>query len=75
MAFDISSKLVDMNNNANKENLKNTEPGMEFESKEAAKVIYIADASRIGFSVRISKSRRSKSDESSIMRRFVCLNG
>lgn len=46
--------------------------GMEFESEEAAKMFYMAYASRVGFSVRISKSRRSRNDESIIMRRFVC---
>ena len=46
--------------------------GMEFESEEAAKLFYMAYASRLGFSVRISKSRRSRNDESIIMRRFVC---
>lgn len=46
--------------------------GMEFESEEDAKLFYMAYASRVGFSVRISKSRRSRNDESIIMRRFVC---
>ncbi|KAJ4755699.1 Protein FAR1-RELATED SEQUENCE 5 [Rhynchospora pubera] len=46
--------------------------GMEFESEEAAKLFYMAYASQVGFSVRISKSRRSRNDESIIMRRFVC---
>uniref|UniRef100_A0A0A9BNI3 Protein FAR1-RELATED SEQUENCE n=1 Tax=Arundo donax TaxID=35708 RepID=A0A0A9BNI3_ARUDO len=74
MSFDVSSQFVDMNNNSTKENLENSEPfvGMEFESEEAAKVFYMAYASRVGFSMRISKSRRSRNDESIIMRRFVC---
>ncbi|KAL5219565.1 hypothetical protein ABZP36_020249 [Zizania latifolia] len=74
IAFDVNSELVDINNDSNKENLQNSEPfvGMEFESEEAAKVFYMAYASRVGFSVRISKSRRSRNDESIIMRRFVC---
>ena len=74
MALGISSDLVDMNNNPINENLENSEPFvvMEFESDEAVKVFYIAYASRIGFSVRISKSRRSRNDKSIIMRRFVC---
>ncbi|KAJ3688450.1 hypothetical protein LUZ61_017614 [Rhynchospora tenuis] len=46
--------------------------GMEFESGEAAKTFYIAYAGRIGFSVRIARSRRSKCTESVIMLRFVC---
>ncbi|KAJ3672838.1 hypothetical protein LUZ60_006212 [Juncus effusus] len=46
--------------------------GMEFESEESAKLFYMSYASRVGFSVRISKSRRSRNDESIIMRRFVC---
>ena len=42
MAFDISIELAGMNNNPRKENLENTEPfvGMEFESEEAANVLY-----------------------------------
>lgn len=35
-------------------------------------MFYIAYASQVGFSVRISKSRHSRNDESIIMRRFVC---
>ncbi|ONK58872.1 uncharacterized protein A4U43_C08F600 [Asparagus officinalis] len=46
--------------------------GMEFDSGEAAKTFYIAYAGRIGFSVRIARSRRSKCNESVIMLRFVC---
>ncbi|KAH7668824.1 FHY3/FAR1 family protein [Dioscorea alata] len=46
--------------------------GMEFESGEAAKTFYIAYAGRVGFSVRIARSRRSKCNESVIMLRFVC---
>ncbi|KAL6659356.1 hypothetical protein ACP70R_003396 [Stipagrostis hirtigluma subsp. patula] len=46
--------------------------GMEFESGEAAKTFYIAYAGRIGFSVRIARSRKSKCSESIIMLRFVC---
>ncbi|CAA6672088.1 unnamed protein product [Spirodela intermedia] len=46
--------------------------GMEFESGEAAKTFYIAYAGRIGFCVRIARSRRSKCNETVIMLRFVC---
>ncbi|KAJ6831234.1 protein FAR1-RELATED SEQUENCE 5-like [Iris pallida] len=46
--------------------------GMEFDSGEAAKTFYIAYAGRVGFSVRIARSRRSKCNESVIMLRFVC---
>ncbi|KAM0873841.1 hypothetical protein ACQ4PT_037811 [Festuca glaucescens] len=46
--------------------------GMEFESGEAAKTFYIAYAGRVGFSVRIARSRKSKGSESIIMLRFVC---
>ncbi|WVZ94939.1 hypothetical protein U9M48_040765 [Paspalum notatum var. saurae] len=46
--------------------------GMEFESGEAAKTFYIAYAGRVGFSVRIARSRKSKCSESIIMLRFVC---
>ncbi|MQL87496.1 hypothetical protein Taro_020042 [Colocasia esculenta] len=46
--------------------------GMEFESGEAAKTFYIAYAGRVGFCVRIARSRRSKCNETVIMLRFVC---
>ncbi|KAG6502293.1 hypothetical protein ZIOFF_042184 [Zingiber officinale] len=46
--------------------------GMEFESDEVAKEYYIAYANRIGFGVRMNKSRRSRKDDTVIMRRFVC---
>ncbi|KAJ3692538.1 hypothetical protein LUZ60_011633 [Juncus effusus] len=46
--------------------------GMEFDSAESAKTFYIAYAGRVGFSVRIARSRRSKCSESIIMLRFVC---
>ncbi|KAG0502114.1 hypothetical protein HPP92_002186 [Vanilla planifolia] len=46
--------------------------GMEFDSGEAAKTFYIAYAGKVGFSVRIARSRRSKCSESVIMLRFVC---
>jgi hypothetical protein len=46
--------------------------GMEFDSGESAKTFYIAYAGRVGFSVRIARSRRSKCSESIIMLRFVC---
>ncbi|PKA66380.1 Protein FAR1-like sequence 5 [Apostasia shenzhenica] len=46
--------------------------GMEFDSGEAAKTFYIAYAGKVGFSVRIARSRRSKCNESIIMLRFVC---
>lgn len=46
--------------------------GMEFESDEVAKEYYIAYANRVGFGVRMNKSRRSRKDDTVIMRRFVC---
>ncbi|KAK1306370.1 Protein FAR1-RELATED SEQUENCE 5 [Acorus calamus] len=46
--------------------------GMSFDSEEAVKTYYVAYASSIGFAVRISRSRRSKKDETVIMLRFVC---
>ncbi|PKA60606.1 Protein FAR1-like sequence 5 [Apostasia shenzhenica] len=46
--------------------------GMEFDSDEAAKEYYIAYGSRVGFGVRMNKSRRSRKDDTVIMRRFVC---
>lgn len=45
---------------------------MEFESKEVAKVFYIAYASQVGFSLHISKSRCSRNGESLILRCFIC---
>lgn len=76
LALDVSNHLGEADTifPSQEQNLENTEPfiGMEFESEDAAKLFYMAYASRIGFSVRISKSRRSRNDESIIMRRFVC---
>lgn len=46
--------------------------GMEFESDEAAKEYYIAYANHVGFGVRMNKSRRSRKDDTVIMRWFVC---
>ncbi|PKA56785.1 Protein FAR1-like sequence 5 [Apostasia shenzhenica] len=76
MTMEVGSHFADSENllTSHEETLENVEPfiGMEFESEEAAKLFYMAYASRVGFSVRISKSRRSRNDESIIMRRFVC---
>ncbi|XP_072992246.1 protein FAR1-RELATED SEQUENCE 9-like [Typha latifolia] len=76
MTLDVTSQLAEADHlyTSDQQNLENPEPfvGMEFESEEAAKLFYMAYASRVGFSVRISKSRRSRNDESIIMRRFVC---
>lgn len=46
--------------------------GMEFDNDEAAKEYYIAYANHVGFGVRMNKSRRSRKDDTVIMRRFVC---
>ncbi|KAL2934158.1 Protein FAR1-RELATED SEQUENCE 5 [Bienertia sinuspersici] len=46
--------------------------GMEFESEEAAKAFYNSYARRIGFSTRVSSSRRSRKDGAIIQRSFVC---
>ncbi|KMT01599.1 hypothetical protein BVRB_9g215950 [Beta vulgaris subsp. vulgaris] len=46
--------------------------GMEFESEEAAKSFYNSYARRIGFSTRVSSSRRSRRDGAIIQRSFVC---
>lgn len=46
--------------------------GMEFESEEAAKAFYNLYARRVGFSTRISMSRRSRRDGAIIQRSFVC---
>lgn len=76
VAMDVSSHFNNSGNllPSHQDASENIEPfiGMEFESEEAAKESYMSYASRIGFSVRISKSRRSRNDESIIMRRFVC---
>nr|GMD49217.1 protein FAR1-RELATED SEQUENCE 5-like [Ipomoea batatas] len=52
----------------------NLEPceGMEFESEEAAKAFYNCYARRVGFSTRVSMSRRSRRDGAIIQRSFVC---
>ncbi|XP_016486813.1 protein FAR1-RELATED SEQUENCE 5 isoform X1 [Nicotiana tabacum] len=52
----------------------NLEPyeGMEFESEEAAKAFYNLYARRVGFSTRVSMSRRSRRDGAIIQRSFVC---
>ncbi|KAG7539711.1 Zinc finger SWIM-type [Arabidopsis thaliana x Arabidopsis arenosa] len=46
--------------------------GLEFESEEAAKAFYNSYARRIGFSTRVSSSRRSRRDGAIIQRQFVC---
>ncbi|GKD62877.1 protein FAR1-related sequence 5, partial [Tanacetum coccineum] len=46
--------------------------GMEFESEEAAKAFYNSYARRVGFSTRVSSSRRSRKDGAIIQRSFVC---
>ncbi|GMH16313.1 hypothetical protein Nepgr_018154 [Nepenthes gracilis] len=46
--------------------------GMDFESEEAAKAFYNSYARRIGFSTRVSSSRRSRRDGGIIQRSFVC---
>ncbi|EPS62805.1 hypothetical protein M569_11983, partial [Genlisea aurea] len=46
--------------------------GMEFESEEAAKAFYNLYARRVGFSTRVSSSRRSRRDGAIIQRSFVC---
>ncbi|GAB4838693.1 Protein FAR1-RELATED SEQUENCE 5 [Ancistrocladus abbreviatus] len=46
--------------------------GMEFESEEAAKAFYNSYARRVGFSTRVSSSRRSRRDGAIIQRLFVC---
>ncbi|KAK9667087.1 hypothetical protein RND81_14G231900 [Saponaria officinalis] len=46
--------------------------GMEFESEEAAKSFYNSYARRVGFSTRVSSSRRSRKDGAIIQRTFVC---
>ncbi|XP_019256878.1 PREDICTED: protein FAR1-RELATED SEQUENCE 5-like [Nicotiana attenuata] len=53
---------------------RNLEPyeGMEFESEEAAKAFYNLYARRVGFSTRVSMSRRSRRDGAIIQRSFVC---
>ncbi|KAE9447453.1 hypothetical protein C3L33_20649, partial [Rhododendron williamsianum] len=45
--------------------------GMEFESEEAAKAFYNSYGRRVGFSTRVSSSRRSRKDGAIIQRSFV----
>lgn len=57
--------------------LKNLDPylGMEFESDSAARAFYNAYALRLGFGIRVARSRteRRKGVEVLVMKRFVCL--
>ncbi|CAH8386809.1 unnamed protein product [Eruca vesicaria subsp. sativa] len=46
--------------------------GLEFESEESAKAFYNSYARRVGFSTRVSSSRRSRRDGAIIQRQFVC---
>ncbi|XP_050228615.1 protein FAR1-RELATED SEQUENCE 5-like [Mercurialis annua] len=46
--------------------------GLEFESEEAAKAFYNSYARRVGFSTRVSSSRRSRRNGAIIQRQFVC---
>ncbi|XP_039134932.1 protein FAR1-RELATED SEQUENCE 5-like [Dioscorea cayenensis subsp. rotundata] len=64
----IQSHLLQMENSDIGEPLI----GMEFDTDEAAKEYYVAYANRVGFGVRMNKSRRSRKDDTVIMRRFVC---
>ncbi|XP_078446201.1 protein FAR1-RELATED SEQUENCE 9-like [Wolffia australiana] len=68
IALDVSSLGVELDCS------EAAEPalGMEFDTDEAAKEFYVAYANRVGFGVRMNKSRRSRRDDSVIMRRFVC---
>ncbi|XP_072958823.1 protein FAR1-RELATED SEQUENCE 5-like [Typha angustifolia] len=57
--------------------VKNQEPylGMEFESESAARLFYNSYALRLGFGIRVARSRseRRKGVEVLVMKRFVCL--
>ncbi|XWS68381.1 hypothetical protein CRYUN_Cryun04dG0085200 [Craigia yunnanensis] len=75
------SSLIAYNNNGGggeiylpEGDLLDLEPyeGMEFESEEAAKAFYNSYARRVGFSTRVSSSRRSRRDGAIIQRQFVC---
>ncbi|XWS63223.1 hypothetical protein CRYUN_Cryun06bG0077400 [Craigia yunnanensis] len=75
------SSLITYNNNGGggeiflpEGDLLDLEPyeGMEFESEEAAKAFYNSYARRVGFSTRVSSSRRSRRDGAIIQRQFVC---
>ncbi|KAF3787438.1 FAR1-RELATED SEQUENCE 9 protein [Nymphaea thermarum] len=46
--------------------------GMEFESDPAARIFYYQYAKRLGFSIRVATTRRSKRDSTVIGRYFVC---
>ena len=68
MALDVSSLNVDQGDII----VPDPSLGMEFDTDEAAKDFYVAYANRVGFGVRMNKSRRSRRDDTVIMRRFVC---
>lgn len=79
--FAISTNGFDINGNGGDSGqirvspgVANLEPyeGMEFESEEAAKAYYNSYARRVGFSTRVSMSRRSRRDGAIIQRSFVC---
>ncbi|XVE49642.1 hypothetical protein DITRI_Ditri01bG0098000 [Diplodiscus trichospermus] len=80
MADSPAPLLLSSNNNGGGEiylpegDLLDLEPyeGMEFESEEAAKAFYNSYARRVGFSTRVSSSRRSRRDGAIIQRQFVC---
>ncbi|KAF3789128.1 FAR1-RELATED SEQUENCE 5 protein [Nymphaea thermarum] len=46
--------------------------GMEFESDAAARIFYYQYAKRLGFSIRVATTRRSKRDSTVISHYFVC---
>lgn len=78
--IDIEDKqLVDpfdgfLNSTISDVDMMNLQPyeGMEFESEEAAKAFYNSYARRVGFSTRVSVSRRSRRDGAIIQKSFVC---
>ncbi|KAK1296150.1 Protein FAR1-RELATED SEQUENCE 12 [Acorus calamus] len=71
--FDLSEQVVQADLTSTASDPK-CEPflGMEFGSAEAAEAFYYIYAKQTGFSVRKSFSRRSRRDDSIIMRSFVC---
>ncbi|KAK1273341.1 Protein FAR1-RELATED SEQUENCE 7 [Acorus gramineus] len=71
--FDLSEQVVQTDLTSTASDPK-CEPflGMEFGSSEAAEAFYYIYAKQTGFSVRKSFSRRSRRDDSIIMRSFVC---
>lgn len=72
LVHSIGNELI-----ASEADVKNQDPrlGMEFESDTVARLFYNAYALRLGFGIRVARSRseRRKGIEVLVMKRFVCL--